>query len=80
MAQEQLNRERRKWMNKCISAITASYAADLMDKWGWTPDEVNKLLSSTMNNFQNMLDKFVTIDDFIDWCKEKNINVDEQIS
>jgi uncharacterized membrane protein YheB (UPF0754 family) len=75
LAQSQLEKERKLWMNKCIMAITASYAADLMDKWDWTPDMVSTLLQSAETNFENMLEKLVTVDDFVKWVKERGINI-----
>lgn len=47
-----------------------------MDKFDWQPEQVNKLISSATMNFQNMLDKFVTVDDFLNWAKERNINIE----
>jgi hypothetical protein len=75
IAVELFMKERDIWIQRCTSAITASVAADLIDKWDWTPEQVSKLLESSDSNFQNMLDKFVSIDDFYEWLEEKHINI-----
>jgi hypothetical protein len=75
LVSEEIQRQRKDWMERCVSAITASIAADLLDKWDWTPLQVSQLLASSNSNFEGMLEGFVTIDDYKEWIKEKGIIV-----
>jgi len=75
VASQEINRLRSTYAVQCINAITASIASDLMDRYNWSADEVNKLLAQSTENFQNMLDKLATVDDFINWAKERGINI-----
>jgi protoheme ferro-lyase len=75
LARQQVEKERKLWMERCINAITASFAANLLGKWDWTPEDVNKLIASANTNFEDMWDEFVTIDDFIQWSRENGITI-----
>jgi hypothetical protein len=76
LAKELLDKERKAWIERCIMAITASFAADLMDKYDWPPERVNEIIGTATANFENMLEGIVTIDDFVAWTKERGIKLD----
>jgi hypothetical protein len=75
LATDEITKQRRDWMERCVSAITASIAADLLDKYGWTPYQVSELLASSNSAFESMLAGFATIDDYKEWIKERGIIV-----
>lgn len=66
---------KKEYERRCISAISASIAVSLHDKFGWTKDDINKLFAYSTANFDAMLEKFVKLEDFEEWAKDYGIAI-----
>jgi hypothetical protein len=73
MVNEEMKKERRIWMDRCIQAVGACIAADLLDKWEWDPEQVKELLASVSSAFESIDDDFATLDDYIKAAKDKGV-------
>jgi len=75
LVDQAVNKKLEYWRMRCVAAVTASVASDLLDKWGWSPEQVSELIQTTNTNFENILDKLVTIEDYVKWAEERDIRI-----
>lgn len=73
LAVEESNRIRDKVIQTSISTVTSAFLVVLHDKHGFSKRKLNNLMKQVTVKMQDVKDKFTTIDDYIQWCKEYGI-------
>lgn len=68
-----MQQEKEKIIRNAISAITAACVVTLHDRNGWKKKRLNRFMKQVTEQFMLMKDNFVTVDDFVNWCKEYGI-------
>jgi uncharacterized hydantoinase/oxoprolinase family protein len=75
LVNEEMAKQRKVWLERCIQAVSACIAADLLDKWDWKPDDVTELLESVSSAFDSMDADYASIDDYIKSAEDRNIGI-----
>jgi hypothetical protein len=63
---------------RAINAIYAAFAICLTDHWEWSKEDIKKLLAQTEEQFEAVLGKFITVDEFEEWAREYGILEDDK--
>lgn len=81
MVAEQLKKEKKRIIRQCTNAMIAAFCMELHDKHKWGKKRLNRLIADVTSIFEAVSEKFVTIDDFVQWAREYGLDqlVDDSI-
>jgi hypothetical protein len=73
LAMDEISRRRKTIEQNVISSMSAAFMICLHDKFDFDVDAMRKLMGLVMLQFEAVQDKFVTVEDWLQWCREYGI-------
>jgi len=73
LVHSQLISERVEINRRAITAVITAVAVSLHDKYDWKPDEINKLVKLTVNEFEAINEKYLTLDELLQMAEDMGI-------